>query len=105
MCIQRNTGVQSGGFLLYPPCENLVTMTSVTRRGEEREVRSGLDATAHDQPGNSGSTTAWPELIEVARAYRIATEYHDWQGKRVEVSAETLTAVLSGFGVQATTPA
>lgn len=46
----------------------------------------------------------WPELAEAARAHRIATEYHDWQGRRVEVAAETLIAVLAAFGVDAGTP-
>ena len=80
-------------------------MTSVTRRDKERDGRGGLDATAPGQRENGGSTAASPELVEVARAYRIATEYYDWQGKRVEVRAETLIAVLAGFGVDAATPA
>lgn len=91
-------------------------MTSVTRRGEVRDVvRSGLEAGGgRGRPGaggpggsgrSGGSSAAWPELIETARAYRIATEYHDWRGSRVEVSAETLIAVLAAFGVDATDPA
>jgi len=57
-------------------------MNSVTRHGEYEELQ--------DERG----AAAWPELIETARAYRIATEYHDWQGRRVEVSAGTLTSGL-----------
>ncbi len=79
-------------------------MASVTRHGEDQDV---LDERRSVGAGSetSDATAAWPELIETARAYRIATEYHDWQGRRVEVSAETLTAVLAAFGVDASDPA
>ncbi|MGH6657978.1 MAG: 4-alpha-glucanotransferase [Actinocrinis sp.] len=79
-------------------------MTSVTRHGEDQHVRDGRRS-AGGQLEDGGATSAWPELIETARAYRIATDYHDWQGRRVEVSAETLTAVLAGFVVDASDPA
>ena len=42
-----------------------------------------------------------PDLLALARAYGVATEYHDWHGRRVEVSAATLIAVLAAFGVPA----
>ena len=46
-----------------------------------------------------------PDLLALARAYGVATEYHDWQGRRVEVPASTLIAVLAAFGVSASTTA
>ena len=46
-----------------------------------------------------------PDLLALARAYGVATEYHDWRGRRVEVPATTLVAVLAAFGVPASTTA
>nr|MBA3282817.1 4-alpha-glucanotransferase [Acidimicrobiia bacterium] len=42
-------------------------------------------------------------LLDLAARHRIATEYWDWQGREVPVSAETLLAVLAGLGVAAGT--
>jgi 4-alpha-glucanotransferase len=42
-----------------------------------------------------------PALRELADAFSIATEYWDWQGQHVAVSADTLVAVLAGLGVDA----
>jgi len=47
-------------------------MNSVTRHG------------AYQDQHVENERAIWPELIETARAHRIATEYHDWQGRRVE---------------------
>jgi 4-alpha-glucanotransferase len=49
-------------------------------------------------------TSVWPELAALARAQRIAIEYHDWHGRLVEVPASTLVAVLAAFGLDARTP-
>ena len=46
----------------------------------------------------------WVELVELATAYGVATEYWDWQGRHVSVPAETIVAVLSAMGVDASTP-
>jgi 4-alpha-glucanotransferase len=48
-------------------------------------------------------TTAEPSpgLTELARAFGVATEYWDWQGNQVIVSALTISAVLQAFGVEA----
>ena len=46
-----------------------------------------------------------PDLLALARAYGVATDYHDWRGRRVEVSSSTLIAVLKAFGVPANTAA
>jgi 4-alpha-glucanotransferase len=42
-------------------------------------------------------------LAELARAHGVATEYWDWQGRHVVVSATTIRAVLSALGVPADT--
>ncbi|MEO5851682.1 MAG: 4-alpha-glucanotransferase [Nocardioides sp.] len=42
-------------------------------------------------------------LLDLAARHRIATEYWDWQGVQVPVTAETLVAVLGGLGVEAGT--
>jgi 4-alpha-glucanotransferase len=78
-------------------------MNSVTRHSADQDVRDRGDG-EHGQPEPAAAPAVWPELIEAARAYRIATDYHDWQGRRVEVPAQTLIAVLAGFGVDASTP-
>ncbi len=43
-------------------------------------------------------------IIDLARAYRIDTEFWDWKGNRVEVSRETILAVLAAMEVDASTP-
>jgi 4-alpha-glucanotransferase len=39
-----------------------------------------------------------PALTELARASGVATEYWDWQGNQVIVSAQTISAVLQSLG-------
>jgi len=51
----------------------------------------------------SAVTDLDPALRELAEAYAIATEYWDWQGRHVAVSAETVVGVLAGLGVDAAT--
>jgi len=48
-------------------------------------------------------TTPDHSLLALAHKHRIATDYWDWQGRQVPVTAETLVAVLSGLGVEADT--
>jgi 4-alpha-glucanotransferase len=43
------------------------------------------------------------ELVELAGAYGVATDYWDWRGRHVEVPASTLTAVLGALGVDTST--
>jgi len=43
------------------------------------------------------------DLRDLAAAYGVATEYHDWLGNRVEVPASTVTAVLAAMEVDAST--
>jgi 4-alpha-glucanotransferase len=40
-----------------------------------------------------------PALAELAKAYDVSTEYWDWQGRHVLVSAGTIRAVLAAFDV------
>lgn len=42
-------------------------------------------------------------LLELARRYGVATEYHDWTGRHVTVSESTLVAVLEALGLPAGT--
>lgn len=42
------------------------------------------------------------ELAGIARANGVATEYQDWQGRRVPVPRDTLVAVLDALGVDRT---
>ena len=38
-------------------------------------------------------------LVDLAQAYGVMTEYVDWRGQQVRVSAETIEAVLAALGV------
>ncbi len=42
-----------------------------------------------------------PRLVELAHAYGVATEYWDWVGQHVTVSAEAIRAVLTALGISA----
>jgi 4-alpha-glucanotransferase len=43
------------------------------------------------------------QLVQLARAYGVATEYWDWVGEHVTVSASTIRSVLGALGVEAST--
>jgi 4-alpha-glucanotransferase len=43
-------------------------------------------------------------LVELAQAYGVMTEFVDWRGQRVVVSAETIEAVLEAMGVDTLDP-
>ena len=43
-------------------------------------------------------------LSELAAAYSVATDFHDWQGHYREASPGTIRAVLAALGVDASTP-
>ena len=49
-------------------------------------------------------TDASTELQQLAEKCGVATDYWDWQGNHVVVSAETIVAVLAALGVDAATP-
>ena len=78
-------------------------MTSVMRHGEATDLPGAPDEPAR-RPAAAPEPELWPELLEAARAFRIATEYHDWRGRKVDVSPRTLVAVLDAFGVDASSP-
>jgi 4-alpha-glucanotransferase len=42
-----------------------------------------------------------PRLAELAQAHGVATDYWDWQGRHVVISAATIRAVLGALGVPA----
>lgn len=44
-------------------------------------------------------TTPSPDLIALADAYGVATDYWDWQGRHAEVSADSIRAVLAALDV------
>jgi 4-alpha-glucanotransferase len=46
-----------------------------------------------------------PQLTELAHAYGVATDFYDWRGQHVDVSHETVVAVLAALAVPAHTPA
>ncbi len=46
-------------------------------------------------------TELTPRLTALAHAYGVATEFWDWQGRHVQVSEETVLAVLGALGVDA----
>lgn len=50
------------------------------------------------------STAPAAPLAELARAHGVATEYWDWQGRHVIVSAATISAVLTSLDVPCGTP-
>jgi len=45
------------------------------------------------------------ELADLARAHGVAVDYWDWKGREVEVSADSITAVLTALGVDTSDPA
>ncbi len=45
------------------------------------------------------------KLLELAHARGVATEYWDWTGRHVEVSAATIRTVLAALGIDASTDA
>ncbi len=44
------------------------------------------------------------ELLALAQAHGVATDYWDWRGNHVQVPEETIVAVLAAMEVDATTP-
>ena len=46
-----------------------------------------------------------PELVDLARAYDVVTDYVDWKGRQVYVPTATVEAVLSAMGVDLGDPA
>ena len=61
-----------------------------------------VSARAGDRLGPVTSPTG--PLVELAQAYGVMTEYVDWRGHGVQVSAETIEAVLAAMGVDTSDP-
>ena len=49
---------------------------------------------------STDSTMPSPALLELAREYGVATEYHGWRGGLLDIPAETLRAVLAALGAR-----
>ena len=45
-----------------------------------------------------------PELVDLARAYDVVTDYVDWRGRQVHVPTATIEAVLTAMGVDLIDP-
>ena len=58
----------------------------------------------HQGSGSRPAEALSPELIELARAHRVATEFWDWHGQHRPVPVGTIVAVLEALDVDATTP-
>src|SRR3954468_9113585 len=41
------------------------------------------------------------DLLQLAHQHRVATEFHDWQGRKVDVPEGTLRKILDAMGVHA----
>src|SRR5580704_777359 len=54
---------------------------------------------------HTGAVAAGAELIGRAEAHGVAVSYHNWRGRRVEVSDETLAAVLDALEDERCPPA
>ena len=49
-------------------------------------------------------TSPSPALVELAHAYGVATDYHDWKGRHVRVAAGAARDVLAALGVDTSDP-
>ncbi len=58
----------------------------------------------HPESGRRPAEAPSPELIELARAHRVATEFWDWRGAHRTVAAGTIVAALGVLDVDASTP-
>jgi 4-alpha-glucanotransferase len=70
----------------------------VTERNPERDPEPSAEpsATPADAPG--------ADLVTLARAHGVATEYWDWQGRHMDVPAATVRSVLTALDVDVSTP-
>ena len=58
----------------------------------------------HPGSGPPPAEAPSPELIELARAHRVATEFWDWRGEHRPVPVGTIVAALGALDVDASTP-
>ncbi len=59
---------------------------------------------AHSATGSRPTDALSPDLIELARSHRVATEFWDWHGEYRAVPVHTIIAVLGALDVDASTP-
>ena len=52
----------------------------------------------------TAQAAASDDLLELATAHGVATQYWDWQQRHVVVPAATVIAVLAGLGIDAAPP-
>src|SRR5580692_3687731 len=57
----------------------------------------GLAAHRAELIGQTGAVTARAELTRRAQAHGVAVSYTDWQGRVIEVTDDTLAAVLGAL--------
>jgi len=58
----------------------------------------------HSGSGPRPSEALSPELVELARAHRVATEFWDWRGEHRSVPVGTIVAALGALDIDASTP-
>ncbi len=58
----------------------------------------------HPVSGPPPAEAPSPELVELARAHRVATEFWDWRGEYCPVPRGTIVAALGALDVDASTP-
>ncbi len=63
-----------------------------------------VDGDSHPGSGPRPGETPSPELIELARAHRVATDFWDWRGEHRSVPVGTIVAALGALDVDASTP-
>ena len=89
--------------LLMGPSESGPSMCSrsvpANDRGQPSPLRGTLPGVTSPPDGAADQS-----LLDLAAKHRIATEYWDWQGRQVPVTAQALVAVLAGLGVDAGSP-
>ena len=71
-------------------CDTLIAMTDIRRFMDPADKGTAADVS--------------PELVELAQAYRVATEFWDWGGEHRSIPAPTIVAVLAALGVDGSGP-
>jgi 4-alpha-glucanotransferase len=56
-----------------------------------------------DSPATAGDDAPTRDLLDLAAAWGVATDYWDWQGRHTPVSAPTIRTILGALGVDAAT--
>jgi 4-alpha-glucanotransferase len=75
---------------------------ALIKNGVWQDCRVGGDV--HPGSGPPPAEGLSPDLIELARAHRVATEFWDWRGEHRAVPVGTIVAALGVLDVDASTP-